>query len=195
METGVLASEVGGLERLDRRDRLRGDDADLMRDAGDDLQGVQKSGRGRSEQLRGAARDERAVRKLDRGSGSARLLGPGQCRGDDAAVGGRYMSLLHDELDLVGLLLAAGAVGEALKSLIVAADDLLAGCLAADLVVRDAAAGHVDAHVGGGFVFAFAVDIFKDRLQNREGLDIAVVVDRGDIVGFEVEGIDHVEVV
>ena len=166
-----------------------------MRDAGDDLQGVQKSGRGRSEQLRGAARDERAVRKLDRGSGSARLLGPGQCRGDDAAVGGRYMSLLHDELDLVGLLLAAGAVGETLKSLIVAADDLLAGCLAADLVVRDAAAGHVDAHVGGGFVFAFAVDIFKDRLQDRERLDIAVVIDRRLVVGLEMEGVDHVEVV
>ena len=88
VETGVLASEVGGLERLDRRDRLRGDDADLMRDAGDDLQGVQKSGRGRSEQLRGAARDERAVRRQGRRHGRRRegALPPGRRRGGRRAL-------------------------------------------------------------------------------------------------------------
>ena len=44
-------------------------------------------------------------------------------------------------------------------------------------------------------VGAFACDLLKDCVDNRENLNVTVVVDRGHAVGFEVEGVDHVDIV
>ena len=43
-------------------------------------------------------------------------------------------------------------------------------------------------------VWRFAPDPFEQRVQDGENLDIAVIVDSRDAVGFQVEGIDHVHV-
>ena len=103
--------------------------------------------------------------------------------------------LLHQQLQLEHRLLADGALTLAAQRGVVAADDLLAGGLADRLVVEDAVAGHVDAHVGWGFVRALAQDLLKGGAQHREDLDIAVVVDGGGAVGLQVERVDHVDVV
>ena len=82
-----------------------------------------------------------------------------------------------------------------LKSLVVAADDLLAGSLAACLVIEDAETGHVDTHIGRGFVRAFAEDSLKDGAEHRIDLNVAVVVDGGLSVSLEMERVDHVHIV
>ena len=68
-------------------------------------------------------------------------------RNNDAVLRGDFC-LLHDQFDLVCLVLAGIIFYDLLKSLVVAADDLLAGSLAACLVIEDAETGHVDTHIG-----------------------------------------------
>ena len=84
-------------------------------------------------------------------------------RNNDAVLRGDFC-LLHDQFDLVCLVLAGIIFYDLLKSL-VAADDLLAGSLAACLVIEDAETGHVDTHIGRGFVRAFAEDSPKMALS------------------------------
>ena len=77
----------------------------------------------------------------------------------------------------------------------IAADDLLGGRLAHDGVVADAEAGAVDPHVGGGVVDQGVLgDLFQDAPDQGKGLDVAVVVDRLDVVGLEVVVVDEVDV-
>ena len=61
----------------------------------------------------------------------------------------------------------------------VAAHDLHAGGIAAGIVVHNGVSGHVDAHIGGALIGAFAHDPLHHGLEDGERLDIAVVVDRG----------------
>ena len=81
------------------------------------------------------------------------------------------------------------------QSLVPAANDLLLGGFAAGLVIANAKTGHIDAHVGGRLVGGSSHDLFQEATQNREGLDIAVVVDRGFTVSLQVEVVDHIDVV
>ena len=70
----------------------------------------------------------------------------------------------------------------------VAADDLHLGSVAAGIVIGDGKANHIDAHVRRALVGALAQDLFHQGTDYREGLDVAVVVDRGLVVGLKVEG-------
>ena len=64
------------------------------------------------------------------------------------------------------------------------------------LVVDDAVARHVDAHIGRGIDTGLSPAICsKMARSDRENLDVAVVVDRGHAVGLQVERVDHVDVV
>ena len=56
-------------------------------------------------------------------------------------------------------------------------------------------ASHVDAHIRRGLVRTFTHDFFKNSAQNRENLNVAVVVDGGNAVSFQMERVDHVDVV
>ena len=95
--------------------------------------------------------------------------------------------LFHQKLDFVSLSLGAGAVCDTVHSSVVAADDLLTGSLAACLIIDNAVSGHVDTHVCRGFVRALAENLLEDRAQNRENLNITVVVDGCHAVCLEVE--------
>ena len=77
----------------------------------------------------------------------------------------------------------------------VAADDLHLGSVAAGIVIGDGKADHIDAHVRRALVGALAQDLFHQGTDYREGLDVAVVVDRGLVVGLQVEGVDDVGVI
>lgn len=77
----------------------------------------------------------------------------------------------------------------------VAADDLHLGSVAAGIVIGDGKTDHIDAHVRRALVGALAQDLFHQGTDYREGLDVAVVVDRGLVVGLQVEGVDDVGVI
>lgn len=77
----------------------------------------------------------------------------------------------------------------------VAADDLHLGSVAAGIVIGDGKTDHIDAHVRRALVGALAQDLFHQGTDYREGLDVAVVVDRGLVVGLQVEGVDDIGVI
>ena len=64
-----------------------------------------------------------------------------------------------------------------------------------DGIIADAEADHVDAHVRGRFVGRCSLNLFENRAEYRENSDVAVVVDDGRAIGFEVEGVDLIDVV
>ena len=77
----------------------------------------------------------------------------------------------------------------------VAADDFLSGCFAAHTVITDAFARHIYAHICGRFVRALPVDFLEDRIEHREDLHVSVIVDGCLPVCFQMEGIDHINIV
>ena len=117
-----------------------------------------------------------------------------RCNGN-LTVGTVDTHLLEEQRNLVHLLLRACAQGEVVEGVVVAADNLLLACLAANGIVGDAEAHHVHAHIGGRLVGIVPVDTREEGVEDRENLDVAVVVDGGLSVGFEVEGVDHVHIV
>ena len=106
-----------------------------------------------------------------------------------------HTGLLHQELNLCDLGFPGFALHEAIHGGIPAADNFLASRLATHLIVDDAVACHVDAHVGRRLVGAAAVDALEHGREHRENLHIAVIVDGRLTVGFEVEGVNHIDIV
>ena len=160
-----------------------------------DLQGIQQQRGKGSEQLGSLSVHDTAVRKLQGGSRTAGAFFRLHGHGNDPAFLQMGMGLSEKKLDLVGFLLLAGTGDQSIHALVIPADDLLTGCFAADLVIDDAVARHVDAHVRGRLVGTLSDDLFEHDLQHRENLHIPVIVDRGDPVGLQMEGIDHVDIV
>ena len=79
--------------------------------------------------------------------------------------------------------------------LIVAANDFLTGRLSAGGIVYDAIAGHVYAHIGRRVIGAFACNFFKDCIDDGEYLYITVIVYSGHTIGFQMEGVNHIDVI
>ena len=195
VETGVVAAQILHLQLLDGLDGMGRDHMLLMVDAGQLLQGVQKQSGGGAQEIRGFAGDNPAVLQFHGGGGGSGGFGPIQGSVYHPAVVGGGVGLLHQQLDLESLLIGAGAVLETIQGRVVPADDLLAGSLPAGLVVHDAVSGHVDAHICGRFVRALPEDFFKNSVQHREDLHIPIIVHRRLPVSFQMEGIDHVDIV
>ena len=197
MQTGVLATQIVGLEGLDGLDGSGADQIRLLRDARQILERIDQGACGSTQQRAGLAGDDSAV---------AQFNGSSRCAAGSLAAGVCLLfhfpgphgqpGLIHQQLQLVALALLGGA-GDLLlaQALVVPAHDLLAGGLAADCVVHDAVAGHVHAHVRGGLIGALACDQLEHRVHHREDLDVAVVVHGGHAVGFQMEGVDHVHIV
>ena len=207
VQAGVAAVEHGDLGVLDGFDHFLRDEFHLVVDAGQVFECVEQQGGTGAEEVAGLGGDDGAVGQLD-GCGwhalaVAAFLG-GHC---GAAVVGGDFGLLHEECNFADFVWGGLTDGAVAEGGVVAADNLVVGGVAADLVVADAEARHVDPHVGGRLVgvapfggvrtlrVAFAVDAFEDGVEDGEYLDVAVVVDGGLAVGFEVEGVDHVHVV
>ena len=195
MEPRVVVAEVVEFQLLDGLDDLGGDEVDLIRDAGEFLQRVQQHGGGGAEQRRGLAGDDGAVVQLDGSGHASGQFGHGVGGGDDGTVLRTDVALFHEEFDLLDGFFGAVAPAQIRAGGVVPADDLLLGGLTDGVIVEDAVAGHVDTHIGGRFIRALTVDLLVDAVQDREDLDVAVVVDGGLAVGFEVERVDHVDVV
>ena len=195
MQARVHALHVIGLERLDGADDRRGDELHVVRNARHRLERVEHRRGGRAEQVFRLAGDDASIRQLDGRGGLARLVGHGKRSGQDRSHLRLDLRRLHQQLDLMHLIGVGLALTNLALGLEVAADDLLAGRLAAGRVIHDGVAYHVHAHIRRALVRALAVDALKDRAQHREDLHVAVVVDRGDAVGFQMEWVDHIHVV
>ena len=188
-------SQIPGLHGADGLDDGGGDQVQLVVDARHVLQGVEQQRRRRAQQGGGLARDHAAVRQHHGAGGLAgglRLFqrgghGGAQLRGD--------AGLLHHQLQLPHHALIRLPLGALHAAGVVAAQDLHAAGLLTDVVVHDGEARHIHAHVRGGFVGTLALDLLEHGGQHREDLHIPVVVDGGDAVGLQVEGVDHVHVV
>ena len=116
-------------------------------------------------------------------------------RRGDASRGCGNLCLLEKQLDFIDLVFVVGTVGHLVRGIVETTDDFVARGLATHLVVADAEANHVHAHVCGRLVGIFAVDALKQGVEHGENLHVAIVVDRRVAVGFEVERVDHVHVV
>ncbi len=133
--------------------------------------------------------------ELQRGGRSIGLFGALLCRVYDRTVMDRNPSLVHEHLDLDYLRIRAGAKKQSLQGVIVSADDLLAGDFPAYLVVTDTVSRHIYAHIGGRLVRALPIDLLEHRLKDREDLHIPVIIHGSLAICFQVEGIDHVDIV
>ena len=116
--------------------------------------------------------------------------------GDGAlAVGGGDAGALHQQGDLVHLGLCTPAFRKLAQGGVVAADNLLEGGLAANLVVTDAGAYHIDTHIGRALVGALAVDVLEQGVHHGENLHVTVVVDGRLPIGVHMEGVYHIHIV
>ena len=166
-----------------------------MADPGQALEGVEERGGGGPHEIRGLSCHHFAVGQLDGSSGVAGLLGHGAGSGHHRPDGGVHLGLLHQQLQFVHRLVPTAALAPVAQSRVIPPDDLLAGGGADGRVVHNAAARQVNPHIRGGLIGALAGDLLKNGGEDREDLHIPVVVDGGDAVGLEVEGVDHIDVV
>ena len=112
-----------------------------------------------------------------------------------STVGSGNLGLIEKHQNLVDLALVIDTVSHLVGGSVITADNLVATGVAAYLVVRDAEAHHVDAHIRWTLVGVFAIDAFKQSIKNREYLDVAIVVDSCLVVCLQMEWVDHVDVV
>ena len=195
VEAGVVASEVFDFRLLYGLNHLLGYEFHAVVDACQVLGGIEQQCGAGAEQGAGFGGDEGAVGEFD-GGGVHSAAGLAVLGGDGAtAVVGGDAGLLEEQGNLVHLVLVAVALGEAVEGFVVAAYDFLLRGFAAGFVVADAESHHVHTHVGGRLVGVVAVDAGEECVEDGEDFDVAVVVDGHLVVGFHVEGVDHVHVV
>ena len=113
----------------------------------------------------------------------------------DGAIVCGDTGLLHQEFNLGDLGLLSIALHEAVHAGIPAANDVLAARLTAGLIVHNAVARHVNTHVGRGLVGTASVDALEHGREHGENLHVAVIVDGCNAVGFQMEGVYHVDIV
>ena len=105
------------------------------------------------------------------------------------------LCLVEEHLYLVDLALIASASCHLVGGIIIAADNLVLGGIAAHLVVGDTESHHVHTHVSGRLIGIAAVDTLEEGVEHREYLDVAIIVDGNLIVCLKMEGVDHVDIV
>ena len=105
------------------------------------------------------------------------------------------MCLFQQKLDLINFFFASGSAYQIFHALIISADDLLTCSLFADLIIDDTISCHVDTHICRRFVRALTHDLLKHSLKNREDFYITIVVNGSFAVCFQMEWIDHVDIV
>ena len=194
VQARIMASEVDGLQLLDRSNGFCGDELLLVRNAGVCLQDIHNRGSGGTEEIPGLSGDDGAVLHFNCGSRKTGFFRALLGFYGNRTVHGRDVCLLEQKLLLVKFFLSGKSLADIDGARVVAADDLLLGGPAAGIVVADGKTGHIDAHVGRRLVRAFVHDALEDLLENRENFDIAVVIDGRLSVCLQVERVNHIDI-
>ena len=194
VQAWVPAMQVVHLGGLDRLNHGLWNEFHLMGYARDVFGGIQDQGGAGTEQVAGMGGDDGAVFQLDGGRGHTFLFLPFLGGSGGPAQGSGDLGLFHQQGDLVHLVLRAFAFGQVAQGGIITADDLLLRGFAAYGIVAEAVTHHVDAHIGRRLVGILAVNALEDGIQHGEDLDVAVVVDGSISIGFQMEGVDHVDI-
>ena len=190
-----MVAQIVDFKILDRGDVIRLDQRGFLVNVSQSLQGVDDGSCGRAEQAGSLAGDDLSVRQLyghGRSPGCLGLLPGNNC---DFPVGGGHTEFIHEQLDLGDgrrVNLFAPDINE---SAVIPADDLLPGCLNGCLLVHDAVADHVDTHICRRFVRGYVLDPLDDPVEDREDFHIAVIVDRCGAIGFQMERVNHIDVI
>ena len=64
-----------------------------------------------------------------------------------------------------------------------------------NIVVGYAKSCHINAHIGGRTVRRASVNALKNRVEYREHLNVAIVINRGFSVRFKVKRVYHIDIV
>ncbi len=195
MEARVAAAQIVCFSVLDWLDHVLRYQFDRVIDTRQMLQGVEDQGGARAEEVACFSGYDCAVGEFDRRAMALAFFCPLFCGSCSASVRCVDLCLLHEQCDLVDFAVVAVAVCEAVEGCVVSADDFVFGSFAADLVVVDAEAYHVDTHVSRRFIRVVAVDAFEEGVEHWKYLDVAVIVDSRFSICLEVEGVDHVYIV
>ena len=165
-------------------------------DAGKVLCGVEYERRARTKKLRAFSRNDCTVLKL---YGRAVMTAfPGTLTGgcNRFAVDCRLnFCLIEKQSYFIYFRLIAYAYGKLIESREITSDNLVVRRHAAHFVIAYAEANHVHAHIGRRFIGVLAVNALEECIEHRENLYIAVVIDCGLAVSFQVEGVYHVYVI
>ena len=105
------------------------------------------------------------------------------------------MRLFHQKFNLKYFFLGGSSFCEPIQCLIVAADNFLIGCITTRLIVTDTVSGHIYTHICRGFVRVFSIYFFKNSTEHRENFHITIIIDSCDAVGFQMEWVDHIDVI
>ncbi len=104
------------------------------------------------------------------------------------------VELIHKEFDAFGDFGGDEAFFEVGDGTVIAADDFVLGGAADGFVVGNAFADDVDAHVGGRVINVATGDAVDDFFENREGFEVAIIIDDLFTVVLEMEVINHVDI-
>ena len=102
---------------------------------------------------------------------------------------------VHKKLDLIGFLFRGFTQVYVIQGLIISSDDLLLGGLLTHLVVAYTVTGHVNPHIRRRLVHALAEDLLENGFQNREYLNVSVVINCCYTVSFQMEGVYHIYII
>ena len=135
------------------------------------------------------------VCQLDSRSGNAQLFGSLFAGNSDFSVIRGNFCLFHQKFNLKYLIVRAFIPDSPVQGIIVTADNFHPGGFTADLIINDTVSCHVDTHVGWGFIGVGTVDSFKNCIQHRENFNIPVVIYSSFPIGFQMEGVNHVDII
>ena len=195
MQARVLVAELLGLQVLNRFNHHRRKQTHLIGNSGQVLEGIQEHCRRGTEQRRSLTRNNGPVVQLNRHRRTTCQFSLFDSGSNHRTVCSTDLGLFHNQFLLVNLFLVGIALTHIAKRIVIAADDFLTGCFADSIVIDNAVASHVHAHIRRALVRRFSQDAGKQGVQNREDFHVAVVVDGRLAVSFQVERVDHVHVV
>ena len=166
-----------------------------MVDARQLLGNIQNQCRTTAQQLAAMTTDDGTILQFNGRSSMSRLrlmiLGSNR----HLAILSSNLSLIEEHLNLVNLILVASASRHLVGSRIETADNLVLGCLAASLIIRDAEAYHIHTHIRRRLVWIATIDTLEQRIEHRINLYVTVIVDGNLVVCLQMERVYHVHIV
>ncbi len=195
VQAGVMIAQMRQLQVLNGGENLGGDQLDLLGDTRQPFERVEQASGGGAQQGGRLSCHDFSIRQFN---GDGRGTGPGGALaggGDAGAVCRGDARLLHQQFNLFDLCLTAHIAAAIAQRRVIAADDFVFGRVAHNIVVHDALADGVDAHIRRGLVGAFSHNALEHGAQDGVNFHVAVIVDGRLAVRLQVERVDHIQVV